>query len=82
MSMNWLDVEEIAEALNAAHPKVDPAGVRFTQLRAMVEALPGFAAEAGHPCNEKILETIQAMWVEEREGCGTRGEGEEGDDEE
>lgn len=71
--MHWLDVEEIAEALNEAHPKVDPTGVRFTQLRALVEGLPGFAAKAGHPCNEKILETIQALWIEEREECGGGG---------
>ena len=29
---------------------------------------PGFAEQAGHPVNERILETIQARWVEERQG--------------
>ncbi len=80
--MHWLDVEEIAEALNEGHPKVDPTGVRFTQLRALVEGLPGFAAKAGHPCNEKILETIQALWIEEREGCGGGGDDDEEENDE
>lgn len=67
-TFHWLDVDEIAERLEAAHPGRDPLAVRFTQLRAMVEALPGFAPEPGHPCNEKILETIQARWYEARQG--------------
>ena len=29
--------------------------------------LPGLREEPGHPVNERILETIQAKWVEERE---------------
>ena len=64
-TMHWLDVERIAEALFDAHPGRDPLGVKFTELRRMVEALPGFRAEAGHPVNEKILETIQMRWHEE-----------------
>jgi FeS assembly protein IscX len=33
----------------------------------MVQALPGFAEQSGHPCNEKILEAIQQAWIDERE---------------
>jgi FeS assembly protein IscX len=29
-------------------------------------ALPGFFEDPKHPCNEKILEHIQAAWIEER----------------
>lgn len=66
-TLHWLDVEEIALSLLEAHPTVDPLGVRFTELRRMVEALPGFKPQADHPVNEKILETIQAMWHEEKQ---------------
>lgn len=65
-TFGWLEVDRIAEALNIAHPAVDPYGVRFTALRAMVQGLAGFKEEPGHPVNEKILETIQAAWIEER----------------
>lgn len=64
-AIHWLDVDEIAERLYAAHPARDPLAVRFTELRSLVEKLPGFAAQPGHPPNEKILETIQAKWYEE-----------------
>lgn len=64
---HWLDVEDIALALLETHPDRDPLAIRFTQLKAMVEALPGFQEQPGHPVNEKILETIQAMWYEEKQ---------------
>lgn len=65
--LGWLDVEEIGEALAERHADVDPYAVRFTELKRMVEALPGFREEPGHPANEKILETIQKHWIEARE---------------
>lgn len=65
-TIHWLDVEEIALRLLEAQPGVDPLSVRFTELRKMVEALPGFVPQPAHPVNEKILETIQAMWHEEK----------------
>lgn len=65
-TFGWLDVDDIAEALAEAHAKVDPLALRFTELRRLVEALPRFKEEAGHPVNEKILETIQMRWMEER----------------
>lgn len=63
--LHWLDVDLVAEALFDAHPAVDPLGVKFTELRRMVEALPSFEARPGHPVNEKILEHIQMRWHEE-----------------
>ena len=33
----------------------------------MVEHLEGFEAQPGHPVNERILETIQALWTAERD---------------
>lgn len=64
-SIHWLDVEEIALRLLETHPEIDPLSVRFTDLKKMVAALPGFAEKPGHPPNEKILETIQSMWYDE-----------------
>jgi FeS assembly protein IscX len=66
--LKWTDVEEIALRLHETHPARDPLTLRFTELRRLVEALSGFQEEPGHPCNEAILEAIQAAWVEECEG--------------
>ena len=65
--MHWLDVQEIAEALVDAHPEIDPVLIAFPRLRALVSALPGFAEQPGHPCNERILEAIQQAWIDERD---------------
>lgn len=65
--MHWLDVQQIAEALEDAHPDIDPRAVSFPKLRALVMSLPGFAEQAGHPSNERILEAIQAAWIDEHE---------------
>lgn len=66
-TFHWLDVRRIAEELADRHPELDPLTVRFTDLRRLVEALPGFAPDPKHPVNERILETIQMNWHEERE---------------
>lgn len=70
-TFGWLEVDRIAESLADAHPDKDPLAVRFTDLRRLVEALPGFREEPGHPVNERILEVIQMKWREEREGLIT-----------
>lgn len=66
---HWLDTDEIAEHLAAAHPARDPLRIRFTELRTLVEALPGFTPDPDHPVNEKILETIQAEWYRIKQGA-------------
>lgn len=66
-TFGWLEVDLIGERLALSHPDRDPMAIRFTELRKLVEALPGFKEESGHPVNEKILETIQARWIEEKE---------------
>lgn len=66
-TFGWLDVQRIAEELADRHPDTDPYAVRFTDLRRLVEAIPGFEPDPKHPVNEKILETIQVNWADERE---------------
>jgi FeS assembly protein IscX len=65
-TFGWLDVTRIAEELADRHPSVDPLSVKFVELKRMVTELPGFKEEAGHPVNEKILETIQMYWNGEK----------------
>ncbi len=62
--MKWTDVSEIAMALTDAHPEIDPQYVRFTDLHGWITALPGFD-DAPDKSNEKILEAIQAAWIED-----------------
>jgi FeS assembly protein IscX len=62
--MKWTDVQTIAEALYDAHPDVDPKVIRFTDLHAWIMALDGFS-DAPNNSNEKILEAIQQLWIEE-----------------
>ena len=61
-TFGWLDTDDIAEKLAESFRGRDPLRVRFTELRALVESLPGFTPDPDHPVNEKILETIQAEW--------------------
>lgn len=65
MAMTWLDTYDIAIALEDAHPGVDITHIRFTDLWQMVMALPDFA-DAPERSSERILEAIQAAWLDER----------------
>ena len=67
-SFGWLDVDLIGELLAEHHPRRDPLSMRFTELRALVQALPDFKEDPEHPVNEKILEHIQAAWIRELKG--------------
>jgi FeS assembly protein IscX len=62
--MKWVDSREIAIELAEKFPDVDPATVRFTELREWVLALEGFDDDPKRS-GEKILEAIQAAWIEE-----------------
>ena len=66
MTLKWTDTLEIAIQLADAHPDIDPKTIRFTDLHAWVIALPEFADDAERS-GEKILEAIQAAWIEEVE---------------
>ena len=62
--MQWTDITDIAIELTEAHPDVDPLTLNFVDLRNWVMALPGFDEDPDR-CGEKILEAIQAAWIEE-----------------
>ena len=64
--MKWTDARDIAIALAEAHPGVAPLSVRFTDLHRWVTELPGFADDPTRS-NEKALEAIQMMWLDEVE---------------
>ena len=62
--MKWTDTLDIVLVLIDEHPDVDPLTVRFTELKAWVEALPEFDDESER-CGERILEAIQMTWLDE-----------------
>jgi FeS assembly protein IscX len=63
--LKWTDVHDIAIELDEAHPDADVVNIRFTDLWKWVQALPMFEDDP-KKSNEKILEAIQAAWLEER----------------
>ena len=62
--MKWADIHDIAIELSEKKPDVDPITVRFTDLWQWVMDLEEFDDDRDR-CNEKILEAIQAAWLEE-----------------
>jgi FeS assembly protein IscX len=64
--MKWIDTRDIAIALAEKYPDVDPSRVNFVDLRNWVLALEGFDDDPKRS-GEKILEAIQATWIEEAE---------------
>jgi FeS assembly protein IscX len=64
--VKWTDTLEIAIALSEKYPDTNPLAVRFTDLFKWVQELDGFDDDPER-CGEKILEAIQAAWIEEAE---------------
>ena len=64
--MLWTDVNDIAVELFEKFPDLDPTYILFTDLREMIMNLENFEDDPDRP-NEKILEAIQMLWLEERE---------------
>jgi FeS assembly protein IscX len=62
--MKWTDTQRIAEDLNDKFPQIDPTTIRFTDLHRWVMELDGFDDDANRS-GEKILEAIQAAWIDE-----------------
>lgn len=64
MSLQWRDVLDIAIELIESKPEVDPRYVNFVDLQRWVLALPDFSDDPQRG-GEKVLEAIQAAWIEE-----------------
>jgi FeS assembly protein IscX len=62
--MNWTDSRDIAIALLEKFPDQDPKALNFVDLRNQVLGLPGFHDDPKRS-GEKILEAIQAAWIDE-----------------
>jgi FeS assembly protein IscX len=63
--LRWTDVQDIAIELEERHPEADNVNLRFTDLHRWVMELPDFTDDPNRS-NEKILEAIQAAWIDER----------------
>ena len=64
MKLTWRDPREIGEALYEAHEDVDPLTVSFVQMHRWICELDGFEDDP-KGSNEKILESVQMIWLEE-----------------
>ena len=62
--MKWTDTYEIVDSLIDEFPNQDPKTLLFTDLMNMVTSLEDFDDDADR-CGERILEAIQALWIEE-----------------
>jgi FeS assembly protein IscX len=63
--LHWTDIRDIAIELEERHPEADNINLRFTDLHRWVVELPEFGDDPNRS-NEKILEAIQAAWIDER----------------
>jgi len=62
----WTDIQDIVIELSEIHDDIDPRYINFVDLRSLVMDLPDFDDDPER-CGEKILEAIQAAWIEEIE---------------
>ena len=63
--MKWTDIQDIAIELVDTRPDVDPRRINFVDLHNWVLELPDFEDDQNR-CSERILEAIQAAWIEEK----------------
>ena len=66
MSLGWTDINDIAIDLSEKYPDTDPVGILFTDLHQWVMELENFDDDPDRN-GEKILEAIQAAWIEEQQ---------------
>ena len=64
--MKWIDTYEIVDLLIDKYPEVDPKKILFTDLRSLISNLEEFDDDLDK-CNERILEAVQALWIEEED---------------
>ena len=66
MNLKWSDSFDIAIALEEKYPNIDNINLRFTDLHKWVIELHEFDDDP-NKSNEKILESIQMAWINERD---------------
>ncbi len=66
MGLKWKDVQAIGEALYDQDPDFDPLTISFVKMHEMICALPDFDDDP-EASNEKILEAILTVWLDERD---------------
>lgn len=66
MGLKWQDSREIGEALYDLYPDTDPKTVRFTDMHQWICELNDFD-DAPEKSNEKVLEAILLVWLDEFE---------------
>jgi FeS assembly protein IscX len=65
VTLKWTDSLDIAIQLDEKFPDIDPQQIRFTDLHSWVCELDDFDDDVTKS-NEKILEAIQMLWIEEK----------------
>ena len=63
--LKWVDTLDIAIELSEKYPEIDPQWINFVDLRNLVMKLDDFD-DIPEKVNERILESIQQNWIEER----------------
>lgn len=66
MGLKWQDSREIGEALYDLYPDTDPKTVRFTDMHQWICELEEFD-DVPEKSNEKVLEAILLVWLDEFE---------------
>ena len=62
--IDWLDTNDIAIELSEKFQDIDPQWISFPDLHNKICKLDGFIGDP-NKSNEKILEAIQMLWIEE-----------------
>jgi FeS assembly protein IscX len=63
--MKWQDIYDIVEKLEDKFPQENILQIRYTDLHKMIIELDGFNDDP-NKSNEKTLEAIQMLWLQER----------------
>ena len=62
--LNWNDINNIAIELYDQFPDIDPQWISFPDLHSKICNLETFVGDPDRS-NEKVLEAIQMLWIEE-----------------
>lgn len=65
-NLDWKDFQEISITLYEKFPDIDPQWISFPDLHSKICNLDNFIGDP-KKSNEKILEAIQMLWIEEFE---------------